>query len=365
MNWPTQRIIIISRCFWDYYLHVFQKDYAYELKNKHGAEVIWIDRPTRNPFVWLRERKRTIDGILVLRPWSFHNDYDDFTIFDRLVFNIQISKYCKNKESNTLWSICCLHPWLTKKKAFSIKIYWPGDYFDPIQEYEKYKDYDLVMPWVDIERIPNSYRGKIFLSSTCAGFEFTHFTNKNSLLEKITLPKRFENRVSYIGGLSFDRIDFALVDKLASELPNTLFMLGVKSDGLSETECSKQDIIKKHSNIQFLEDLNYQELAELVSYSKVGIIPYKISGQNHRICPNKFFEYSSLGKKTISTDIPAMSRFSPPAIIAKTHNQFIDLLKRELCRDTKTDEILQLKEIAQYATAKQSLIRIANILNCN
>ena len=365
MNWPTKKIIIISRCFWDYYLHVFQKDYAYELKNKHGTEVIWIDRPTRNPCVWYRERKRTIDGITVLRPWSLHNDYEHFTIFDRLIFKIQISKYLNYGESKTLWSICSLHPWLTSNKLFSIKIYWPGDYFDPIQEYEKYKEYDLVMPWVDSERIPNSYRGKIFLTSTCAGYEFTHFTNKNSFRKKITLPKRFENTVSYIGGLSFERIDFVLVDKLASELHNTLFMFGVKSDGLSETENSKQDIIKKHSNIQFFEDLNYQELAELVSYTKVGIIPYKISGQNLRICPNKFFEYSSLGKKTISTDIPAMTRFAPPAIIAKTHEEFVDFLKKELSSDTNKDEILRLKEIAQYASAEQTLIRITNILNSN
>ena len=55
--WPCKRTVMISRCFWDYYLHVFQKTYAYELKKSHDSDVIWVDRPTRHPMVWLKEKK--------------------------------------------------------------------------------------------------------------------------------------------------------------------------------------------------------------------------------------------------------------------------------------------------------------------
>ena len=107
----------MSRCFWDYYLHVFQKDYAYALKEVSNTEVIWIDRPTRHPLVWFKERKRKIDGITVLRPWGLVNEYENFRIIDRKIFDSQTSKYYG--KSACLWSICCTHPWLSKKNTFS------------------------------------------------------------------------------------------------------------------------------------------------------------------------------------------------------------------------------------------------------
>ena len=166
MHWPCKKTIMISRCFWDYYLHVFQKDYAYELKNEHDVDVIWVDRPTRHPIVWLRERIRVVDGITVLRPWSLRNEYERFKPIDRKLFDLQISKHLKSTDSLCLWSICCMHPWLSKKHIFSHKIYWPGDHFDPKDEYHHYVDYDLVMPWIGIDEIPSGFRGKRFESST-------------------------------------------------------------------------------------------------------------------------------------------------------------------------------------------------------
>ena len=54
-EWPAKHSIFISRCFWDYYLHVFQKLYALELAARPNAHVTWFDPPTRNPLTWLRE----------------------------------------------------------------------------------------------------------------------------------------------------------------------------------------------------------------------------------------------------------------------------------------------------------------------
>ena len=128
MGWPCERTIIISRCFWDYYLHVFQKDYAYELKNHHEVDVVWIDRPTRNPLVWFKERKKIVDGISVIRPWSLRNEYESFKLIDRKLFDLQIAKLLRGNDSLCLWSICCMHPWLSKKSIFDHTIYWPGDH---------------------------------------------------------------------------------------------------------------------------------------------------------------------------------------------------------------------------------------------
>jgi hypothetical protein len=365
MRWPYKRTVMISRCFWDYYLHVFQKDYAYELKNSHDSDVIWVDRPTRHPMVWFKERRRIIDGITVLRPWSLRNEYEKFQSIDRKLFDLQISKYLRVNDSLCLWSICCMHPWLTKTDSFSHTIYWPGDHFDPKEEYSYYKDYDLVMPWVGIDDMPANFRGKKFLSSTCAGDEFMNFKGNRLLEKRFVSLTQFKNKVSYIGGLSWERFDFELLHKVANALPDTVFLLGVKSDGMDKTEEAKTALLKKCSNIRVWEDLNYEELAELVFQSDLGMIPYKVSGQNLRICPNKFFEYSALGRRTITTAIPSMSRYSPPAHIALTHQEFISLIKEQLNHSIDENSKINLRKISVQASAKETLIRIANVLTNN
>lgn len=312
--------------------------------------------------MWFKERKRKVDGITVLRPWGLVNEYEHFRPIDRIIFDTQISKYIDKNDSVCLWSICCMHPWLSKKSIFSHSIYWPGDHFDPKKEFEQYKDYNFVMPWIGLEDIPNNFVGSKFLSSTCAGNDFMNFKDQQLLNKRLDKLTKYKNRVSYIGGLSWERIDFELLNKIVSALQDTVFLFGVKSDGSKETEEGKQKLLQNNSNIRIWEDLNYEELAELVFKCDVGIIPYRISGQNLRICPNKFFEYSALGKNTVTTPIPSMSRYCPPALIAKSHQEFIDMLDKSLKSSNKHELKKNLIEIAKNASARETLKRIAGLL---
>jgi len=271
-------------------------------------------------------------------------------------------KYIGKNDSVCLWSICCMHPWLSKKSNFSHSIYWPGDHFDPKEEFDRYKDYNLVMPWVGLEDIPSYFGGDKFLSSTCAGKEFMNFHDNQLLNKRFDTLTKYKHKVSYIGGLSWERIDFELLNKMASTLENTVFLLGVKSDGLQETEAAKRKLLRNHSNIRIWEDLDYNELAELVFKCDAGIIPYLVSGQNLRICPNKFFEYSALGKNTITTSIPSMSRYSPPALVAESHQEFIDLTVKSLKSPNNHELKVKLHEIAKNASAYETLKRVASVL---
>tara|TARA_B100002019_G_scaffold133187_1_gene114531 strand:- start:3468 stop:4133 length:666 start_codon:yes stop_codon:yes gene_type:complete len=219
------------------------------------------------------------------------------------------------------------------------------------------------MPWVGLEDIPSNYVGKKFLSSTCAGNEFINFYDNRLLDKRFDTLTRYKHKVSYIGGLSWERIDFELVEKTAKSFPQVVFLFGVKSDGLDKTEEAKEKLLKEHSNVRIWEDLNYKELAALVSNCDVGIIPYRISGQNLRICPNKFFEYSALGKDTITTSIPSMSRYSPPSRIAKNHQSFIQLLDEGLNARSDFGSKARLREISEKASAKETLKRISILLN--
>ena len=289
------------------------------------------------------------------------NEYERFRIIDRKIFDLQISKYISG--STCLWSICCTHPWLSKKENFSQTIYWPGDYFEPVEEFPQYKGYDLVMPWVGLEDIPSNFGGKKFLSSTCAGNEFMNFHDNRLLNERFDKLTKYKHKVSYIGGLSWERIDFELVEKIAKSFPQIAFLFGAKSDGLDKTEEAKEKLLKEHSNVKIWEDLSYNELATLVSRCDIGIIPYRVSGQNLRICPNKFFEYSALGKNTVTTAIPSMSRYSPPSRIATNHKSFIHQLNEELNETSDLRSKAKLRELSEKASARETLKRISDLLN--
>ena len=289
------------------------------------------------------------------------NEYEKFCTIDRKIFDLQTSKYIGR--SACLWSICCTHPWLSKRSRFSQTIYWPGDYFEPIEEFQQYKDYDLVMPWVGLEDIPSNFGGKKFLSSTCAGNEFKNFYDNGLLNKRFDKLTKYKHKVSYIGGLSWERIDFELVEKIAMSFPQIAFLFGVKSDGSQKTEEAKLKLLQNHSNIRIWEDLNYNELAELVFKCDVGIIPYRVSGQNLRICPNKFFEYSALGKNTVTTSIPSMSRYSPPSFVAKSHQDFVALLTISLRKPNNQELKNKLSEIAQNAAAPETLKRIGSLIS--
>ena len=60
-----------------------------------------------------------------------------------------------------------------------------------------------------------------------------------------------------------------------------------------------------------------------------------------------------------------MSRYSPPALIASTHQEFISLIKEELNHSIDDNSKIKLRKISEQASAKETLIRIANVLTNN
>ena len=97
------------------------------------VDVIWVDRPTRNPMIWFKQRKRIIDGITVLSALGHSNEYENFKPFDCKVWDLQISKYFRKNILPLLGQfVACILGWL-KKSLSPARIYWPGDHFDPVE----------------------------------------------------------------------------------------------------------------------------------------------------------------------------------------------------------------------------------------
>ena len=363
-KWPSTDSIFISRCFWDYYLHVFQKLYALELASNHMSNVTWFDPPTRNPLTWLRERKRVIDGITVRRPFSFHNEYERFRTADQTLFQIQLRSSIKKQEKPDLWSVACAQPWLTNMNLFSNSIYWPGDYFRPAEEFSDYESYDLVMPWTPegIKNIPSSFQGASFQSSTCAGQTFMDFDYLKPISPRFDFSENFKKTIVYIGGLSIGRIDFDLLHTLASNLPDYAILLGAKPDGHHETKAAIQKLIAQ-TNVFLFEDLNYAELANLTHAADACIIPYKTSGFNAGCCPNKLFEYAALAKPIISSPIPTVEQYAPLVSIAHDEESFLRCVRVATANPPSEEERAELRTLAQEASPSATIQRIALTLS--
>jgi glycosyltransferase involved in cell wall biosynthesis len=363
-KWPAKNVIFISRCFWDYYLHVFQKLFALEIAEKNNSNVTWFDPPTRNPLTWLRERKRTINGITVRRPFSLRNEYERFRPIDCLLFRIQLQTTLNKTPKPDLWSIACSHPWLAEKKLFAKAIYWPGDYFCPAREFLDYENYDLVMPWTSegIKNIPSHYRGASLQSSTCAGKDFMDFDHSKPISSRFDYRDNFKKTIVYIGGLSVGRIDFALFDKLASKLSDHAILIGAKLDGHDETKVAVEKLIT-HKNVFLFEDLEYPELAELTHAADACIIPYMTSGFNAGCCPNKLYEYAALGKPIISSAIQTIQRYASIVNVATDQKSFIKFVRQATTHSPSDQKKLQLRNLAQEASPPAMIKRIARTLS--
>ena len=357
--------IFVSRSFWNYYLHPCQKTYAQELAKLPNARVTWFDPPTRNPRTWLKENKSTdYSGVIIRRPLALKNEYEKFDSIDRLLFNFQLRTFLSRSKNIDLWSIACLHPWLTSNKLFSKSIYWPGDFFDPKVEYPHYKNYDLVMPWTTdgIENIPKKFRGRKFLASTCPGENFLLHNCLSEMQSRFDFRDRYSKTIVYIGGLSTRRVNFLLLNSIAEKLKDHALLLGAKSDDHPETDLALKTLLKK-PNVFLYDDLDYFDLPSLAQVADTCIIPYLVNDQTIGICPNKLFEYAALSKSIVSSPIPAVRQYSPPVLIANDDECFLRYIKEVTTKPPSSEECAKLRSIADKASPSESLLRIALTLS--
>ena len=353
--------VFVSRSFWNYYLHPCQKTYAQQLAKESNARITWFDPPTRNPRTWLKENKFTdSSGVIVRRPFALKNEYERFGPVDRLLFNLQLKAFLQPYSKMDLWSIACHHSWLTKNKLFTRSIYWPGDFFDPRQEFEHYKNYDLVMPWTrsGIQNIPTEFNGRTFLSSTCPGENFLHHDPCKATNGRFDVSNKFSKTIVYIGGLSNRRVNFPLLNAIAETLKDHALLLGAKSDNGEDTKSALKALLKM-PNVFLFDDLDYSELPSLVQVADTCIIPYLVNDQTIGICPNKLFEYAALSKSIISSPIPSVLEYSPPVQIAKNDESFIRNIRIATSNPPTTEGCLKLRSIADNASPSESLRRIA------
>ena len=348
--------LILSDIPWDYYLHPCPKFYAWELA-KNGP-TIWVNPPSRNPLK-LRISKPE-SNLLVVTPWLYKRQCYG-SGFEKMEVRMQIKLLASAflGEPSSTWSISTAYCHLIDDFAPSCSIFWSGDFFDPVQEFDSYKDFDLLLCLTPpkFEAVPNRFNGQKAHFNMCCDLSFFDCAEKgtpvNSFDSKFSNKKFSRTVAGYVGTLSDRRINYSLLTEVVDRMPKVEFVLIGKSDGTLTTD-EKLEKLRLRKNIRIFEDLEYAQLPQAIKSFDVCLIPYHVNEENNGTCPTKFIEYCAVGKPVVSTNLPGISKFEGLVNLADSPSEFSNLIDTQV---NKVNEIAKLQRQLAHASTPSSFLK--------
>ena len=333
--------LIVSDIPWEYYLHPCPIFYAEEL-SIYGP-TLWINPPTRNPkkTKFLRKNKNlAIFTPLILKRSGKDSGFGKLEV--KLQTRLVTSLFLGSPSS--VWSISTAYNHLVKDNPSACSIFWSGDFFCPEKEYKSYKNYDLVLCLTPRthQKIPQAFSGAKIHFHMCSQLSEKK-GDSDTFDEFPVLCRNIHNSkkvVGYVGTLSDRRLDFDLLFYLIDELTEIPFLIVGVGDG-TESTSAKINLLKKKQNVQLIEGMEYNQLPKVISKFDLGLIPYKTDKANIGTSPTKFLDYSSMGKPTISTNLPGLEKFGKLISIAETKDEFLHLVKNFNCDNSAKPQTLK------------------------
>lgn len=321
--------LILSEIPWNYYLHPCPKLYAEELSN--FGPTLWINPPTRNPFkarLILKSKNLIIFTPIIFKRSSRDCGLSKFEI--RIQIKLISSLFLGTVSS--VWSISTAYSYLLGEYPTAKSIFWSGDFFSPQKEFPSYKNFDLVLCLTPIkfEAIPKEFKGKKLDFHMCADITSKKFKKEaNGTKDVRTIIKKssfFSKIAGYVGTLSSLRFDFEVFLNTVIELPEVLFVVIGKSDGLSHTDSLIEKMIS-FKNVHFIDGMPYEEIHSAIAHFDICLIPYKLDEANLGTCPTKFIDYCTSGKTILSTNLPGLQKFGDLCILANDKYDFCQVIK--------------------------------------
>jgi glycosyltransferase involved in cell wall biosynthesis len=291
---------------------------------------------------------------------------ENLSKLNSVLLRIQLYLLVGKIDTDTVvWSLYCSHKNIIKKYSKAYKIYWPGDLYDAPKETNLLRFYNLIMPLTEVnyDYIKLKYPNKAFLSTTGCDeniFSIALMKSKNYCPKEM----RFEDNLKvlgYVGNISSLRLDFELIEDLVNECNKIRFILIGISDQTDET--SKWiNRLKTYKNFNLIENINYADIPLYIYRFDACFIPYKLNKFNLGTNPNKFFEYCSMGKITLSSKIPSLIKYKPFIFLNGTKEEWIKNIYHSL--KSKVDK-QKLVSIAMEASPAVSIKRISDFIQAH
>lgn len=166
----------------------------------------------------------------------------------------------------------------------------------------------------------------IILSTNGVVYDDFHITVKPQIPAKIAkIVSENSKIVTYYGALA-KWFDYDLIKKFAFASPDiNIVLIGIDYDD----SFAKYNYFKDVSNIHYIGLVPYKELINYGYYSDALIIPFLINEITLATSPVKVFEYMSMEKIIVTTDLPECRKYKS-IYVAKNHEEFIEVLNKKL-----------------------------------
>ena len=144
-------------------------------------------------------------------------------------------------------------------------------------------------------------------------------------------------KVGYVGAIA-EWFDAALVGDIALDEPNFLFHLCGEV-----TDKNVKNLLHGIDNVLMYGEIDYVDVPSFLAQMDVLIIPFKIIPITEACDPVKFYEYSAMGKPTVATCLPELSRVSNLVFFASTSRELADQIRRahEMSQDSNFRDTLR------------------------
>lgn len=164
-----------------------------------------------------------------------------------------------------------------------------------------------------------------YLPNAAATEKFDYL--KGTLEEPVDIKDIKHPRVGFTGAIDTYKNNISLIEKCARELPNFNFIM-IGPEKVSDPDLDL-NTLKSMANVHFLGLKPWAEIPEYFNNFDVFFIPYNLNKYTVEGCfPVKYFEGLAAGLPTVVTNMPAYEGFDPDGYIAKSDDEFVEMIKR-------------------------------------
>jgi GT2 family glycosyltransferase/glycosyltransferase involved in cell wall biosynthesis len=168
------------------------------------------------------------------------------------------------------------------------------------------------------------------------GVDVTHFSRRPTSDVPDDLAAIPSPRIGFFGALDDYVVDFGLLERIATELPDASLVL----IGDSDQDLSRFD---KYPNVHLLGFRRYEDIPAYGSGFDVAIMPWRPSEWIRFCNPIKLKEYLALGLPVVSTEFAELAKYADLVTAAGDHTRFVAAL-RQVLADGPAQRAAKLRE---------------------
>lgn len=136
--------------------------------------------------------------------------------------------------------------------------------------------------------------------------------------------------IGYVGALQSIRLDKDIIAHIASSRPDwSLVLVGPEDIMFKTSDLHMQE------NITFTGFKSIEELPDYINAFDVCINPQLVNDITIGNYPRKIDEYLAIGKPVVATETKAMESFSDHVYLAKSKEEYVELIEKALSEDSE------------------------------